>query len=186
MSALRLLQPCVFCTRDALAARILLGARSQLTGRPIALKQERQTQTQLSPERTSKATQPHSFIYFPNTRTHGLSLPLADLSWTLSQADRRIGFDIEPCDCVIPLPAALHTAWYRYSYTLFFLGPRGSMLWFSSPSPDSFVRRAACSLSLLALLGSSGVSAQLNNETSPTHQFKSVGSSLLCFALLCF
>jgi hypothetical protein len=54
------------------------------------------------------------------------------------------------------------------------------MLWFSSSSRDSFVRRAACSLSLLAvLLGSSGVSAQLNNETSPTHQFKSVGTALL-------
>jgi hypothetical protein len=48
------------------------------------------------------------------------------------------------------------------------------MRWFSFSSQDSFVRRAACSLSLLALIGSSSVSAQLNNETSPTHQFKSV------------
>lgn len=47
------------------------------------------------------------------------------------------------------------------------------MLWFSS-SPNSLVRKAACSLSLLALLGSNGVGAQLNNDTSPTSQFKSV------------
>jgi hypothetical protein len=36
----------------------------------------------------------------------------------------------------------------------------------------SFSSAAACGLSLLALLGSTG--AQLNNETSPTSQFKSV------------
>ena len=57
------------------------------------------------------------------------------------------------------------------------------MRWFSSSfSRDSCVRRAACSLSLLAvLIGSSGVNAQLNNETSPTHQFKSVSYN---FALI--
>jgi hypothetical protein len=36
----------------------------------------------------------------------------------------------------------------------------------------SFSSAAACGLSLLALLGSTG--AQLNNDTSPTSQFKSV------------
>ena len=36
----------------------------------------------------------------------------------------------------------------------------------------SFHSAAACGLSLLALLGSTG--AQLNNDTSPTSQFKSV------------
>jgi hypothetical protein len=38
------------------------------------------------------------------------------------------------------------------------------------------VRRVAGGLSLVAIVWSGSASAQLNNETSPTHQFKSVGS----------
>lgn len=47
-----------------------------------------------------------------------------------------------------------------------------------SSSVGAFVRSATSGLSLLALLGSSGVNADLNNETSPTSQFKSVSTSI--------
>lgn len=55
----------------------------------------------------------------------------------------------------------------------------------SSPSWNSFFKRTACNLSLLALIGSGAVTAQLNNETSPTHQFKSVGTSIGLEDIMC-
>lgn len=178
MFALRTCNRASSVRENALAARDPPG-KAKSHSRP----ETRETQTHNSLSDRDVETTTTTFIYiFPLYQN---ARPIA-LFWPIFlghfKADRRIGLDIEPCDCVIPLPAALHTAVIViFIYTLF-LGFLDSMLWFSSSSRDSLVRRAACGLSLLALLGSSGVGAQLNNETSPTHQFKSVGTALLCFA----
>ena len=78
---------------------------------------ERKTQTQLSkPDvRNDATTFIYTFLLYLNARP----ITLWPISLGHFKADRRIGFDIEPCDCVIPLPAALHTAVIVISYTLF-------------------------------------------------------------------
>lgn len=81
-----------FCTRDALAARILLGPNHS------RLRQERQTHLQAIPEVDEHHI--HLYIFLSDARPITL--------WPIFLGYKRIvGFvDIEPYDCVIPLAAA--------------------------------------------------------------------------------
>lgn len=156
-----------FCTRaNALAAAaILLGA-----SRNCETERDQTHSLQTISQVSENYTHLYTFPYLSDARP--ITLWPVFLGYL---PDRRNLVDIVPCDCVIPFLWALHCCVKFNTYTLSWI--LDAMFGLSSRSSwDSFLKRAACSLSFLALIGSGGVSAQLNNETSPTHQFKSVGA----------
>jgi hypothetical protein len=85
------------CTRDVLAARILLVQSIQ----PIETEE-----TNTTPEANLRSCRATTFIYISSFQTHGLSL-----SWpSFLDIKRIVGVvDIKPCDCVIRSLSAVHT-----------------------------------------------------------------------------